>query len=74
MTPNANPTAKPRSLFATKTAFAQYVTAAAGMAAVFYPPVTTWVSENAGYILLAIPVINLAVRKFTHGSVVLIAE
>jgi hypothetical protein len=69
-----NPTTPTRSLFATKTAFAQYVTGAVGLVAVFYPPAGTFVAENAPGILIAAAVANLLLRKITSGRVVLFAE
>lgn len=63
-----------RSLFLTKTAFAQYVTAAVGLVAVFYPPAGAFVAENAAGILIAASLANLAIRKITSGRVVLFAE
>lgn len=63
-----------RGLFKTKTAFAQYVVAAAGLASAFYPPALDLVKDHATAILLTIPVINLVIRKFTHGKVALIAD
>ncbi len=69
-----NESKPPRSLFATKTAVAQYVVAAAGVAALIWPQAQEFVASHASAILFAIPIVNLAIRLVTHGRVQLVAE
>lgn len=71
---NETPAPKVRSLFATKTALAQYLTTLAGLVAVFWPPATEWVQQHAVIIVFAVPALNLAVRAVTHGRVQLVGE
>jgi hypothetical protein len=63
-----------RSLFATKTAVAQYIQTASGLVAVFWPPATEFVAHNAAYIVPLIGILNLTIRAFTHGRVALVAN
>lgn len=58
-----------RSLFATKTALAQYLLLTAGSLAAFWPEAVPWVSSHAGLILIGASAVNLLIRKITHGKV-----
>lgn len=64
-----DPTPPVRNLFLTKTAAAQYITTAAGLVAVFYPPATEIVAAHAGQILIGLGIANLIIRSITHGKV-----
>ena len=68
---DATPT---RSLFATKTAAAQYITALAGVATLFWPSAQQFVADHATHILFGLPVLNLAIRAVTHGRVSLLGD
>jgi len=74
MTTNITPNEPTRSLFTTKTAVAQYIVAAAGLASLFYPAAQQFVSDHSAAILFVIPLVNMAIRLVTHGRVQLVAD
>lgn len=74
MKPDITETKPVRSLFLTKTAVAQYIVALAGVLSIFYPSALKLVQDHATAILFFIPLINLAIRRVTHGRVQLLAD
>ena len=72
MTPEA---AKPvRSIFKTKTAFANTLLVLAGALGTISPGAKQTIADNANTILLFAGVIGFALRRITHGRVVLFGE
>lgn len=62
-----------KSLFKTKTAFAQYALATAGAVTAFWPDAVPWVTTHIGVITIVAAVLNLIIRKLTHEEVALFA-
>lgn len=58
-----------KSLFKTKTAFAQYALATAGAIAAFKPEAVTFINDHAGLVMIVAAGLNLAIRKVTHEKV-----
>lgn len=60
---------KGKSIFKSKTAAAAFITTAAGLVAVFVPPVGELVAANAGAILIALGAVNFVLRLVTKSKV-----
>lgn len=65
------PVIETRSLFATKTALAQYVLCTAGVVSAFFPNAVPWVNQNSGTIMIVASLLNVAIRHITHERVTL---
>lgn len=68
------PTPAPKSIFKSKTAFAQFLMAAAGALGTFIPDFGRVLSEHANTILLVAGAVGVVLRMATKGRVVLFAE
>ena len=64
----------PKSIFKSKIALAGALTAIAGAVGNFYPELQTVLATHATTILLAVGLINVALRLVTKGRVVLVAD
>ena len=65
---------KPKSLFKSKTAFAQAIVIVAGAAGSIWPGANQFISANANTILVSSGLVGLVLRLITKGRVVLFAE
>jgi len=65
---------KEKSIFASKTAAAAFITTAAGLVATFIPNVGEFVAANAGTILIGLGALNFGLRIVTKQKVSLFPE
>lgn len=65
---------KPKSLFKSKTAFAQSLVILAGAAGSIWPQANAVISANANIILLASGAVGIGLRFITKGKVVLFSD
>lgn len=64
----------PKSIFKSKTAFAQGLVALAGAVGTFWPEANQFIAAHASTILLVSGAIGVALRMVTKGRVVLFAD
>lgn len=65
---------KPKSLFKSKTAFAQSIVIIAGAAGSIWPGANQFIAANANTILVASGLVGIVLRLVSKGRVVLFAE
>ena len=65
---------KPKSLFKSKTAFAQSIVIVAGAAGSIWPGANQFIAANANTILVASGLVGIVLRLVSKGRVVLFAE
>ena len=65
---------KPKSLFKSKTAFAQAIVIVAGSVGSFWPEANQFITANANTILVASGLVGIVLRLVSKGRVVLFAE
>ena len=63
-----------RSIFKTKTAFANTLLVLAGALGTISPGAKQTIADNANTILLLAGIVGFALRRITHGRVVLFGE
>lgn len=64
----------PKSIFKSKTAFAQFLVAAAGAVGTFVPEANQFIATHANTILLVSGALGVALRMVTKGRVVLFSD
>ena len=63
-----------KSIFASKTATAAFITTAAGLVSTFIPSVGEFVAANSGTILVGLGVLNFGLRLVTKSKISLFPE